>query len=108
MGTPIRVDTAPTIAAAGVILLSLIPLCQEVGPVDFLASSGLIATQVYVSLPPATARKLRIGFQVMGPALGEAITFLVAEAVETLAAFDTTRPYDPYFGFRQDGYPRRP
>ena len=45
-------------------------------------------------------RELPIGFQVMAPALGEGIMFQVAEAVEKLAAFDTTVPYDPEFGLR--------
>ena len=45
-------------------------------------------------------RGLPIGFQVMAPALGEAIMFQVAEAVETLAGFDTTVPFDPDFGLR--------
>jgi len=45
-------------------------------------------------------RGLPIGFQVMAPALGEAIMFQVAEAVETLAGFDTTVPYDADFGLR--------
>ena len=45
-------------------------------------------------------RRLPIGFQVMAPALEEGIMFQVADAVESLAGFDTTVPYDPDFGLR--------
>ncbi|MDE0171215.1 MAG: Asp-tRNA(Asn)/Glu-tRNA(Gln) amidotransferase subunit GatA [bacterium] len=54
-----------------------------------------------ISVPIGLDRRgLPIGFQVMAPALGEAIMFQVAEAVETLAGFDTTVPYDADFGLR--------
>ena len=43
---------------------------------------------------------LPIGFQVMAPALGESMMFQVAEAVESLADFDTTVPYDDEHGLR--------
>ncbi len=45
-------------------------------------------------------RDMPIGFQVMAPALEEPIMFQVAEAIETLASFDTAVPYDPEFGLR--------
>lgn len=41
---------------------------------------------------------LPIGFQVMAPALGEAMMFQVAAAVESLAHFDTTVPFDAEIG----------
>ena len=43
---------------------------------------------------------LPIGFQVMAPALGEAIMFQVSAAVEALAGFDTTVPFDAEFGLK--------
>ena len=43
---------------------------------------------------------LPIGFQVMAPALGEDLMFQVAAAVESLANFDTTVPFDEEDGLR--------
>lgn len=45
---------------------------------------------------------LPIGFQIMAPALGETTLFQVASAVEALADFDTTVPFDPESGFTGD------
>ena len=75
------------------------PLAMYASDVFTIPSN--LAGHPAISVPVGLDRRsLPIGFQVMAPALGEAIMFQVAEAVETLASFDTTVPYDPEFGLR--------
>ena len=75
------------------------PMSMYVSDVFTIPSN--LAGHPAVSVPIALDRRdLPIGFHVMAPALGEEIMFQVAEAVETLAGFDTTVPYDPDFGLR--------
>ena len=75
------------------------PLSMYVSDVFTIPSN--LAGHPAISVPVGLDRRdLPIGFQVMAPALGEATMFQVAEAVETLASFDTTVPYDPEFGLR--------
>ena len=75
------------------------PLSMYVSDVFTIPSN--LAGDPAISVPIGLDRReLPIGFQVMAPALGEGIMFQVAEAVETLAVFDTTVPYDPDFGLR--------
>ena len=75
------------------------PLSMYVSDVFTIPSN--LAGHPAISVPIGLDRRdLPIGFQVMAPALEEAIMFQVAEAVEALASFDTTVPYDPEFGLR--------
>ena len=75
------------------------PLSMYVSDVFTIPSN--LAGHPSISVPVGTDRNdLPIGFQVMAPALEEAVMFQVAEAVEALAAFDTTVPFDPEFGLR--------
>ena len=75
------------------------PLSMYVSDVFTIPSN--LAGHPAISVPIGLDRRdLPIGFQVMAPALEEAIMFQVAEAAEALASFDTTVPYDPEFGLR--------
>ena len=75
------------------------PLTMYVSDVFTIPSN--LAGHPAISVPVGLDRRdLPIGFQVMAPPLGEAMMFQVAEAVETLASFDTTVPYDPEWGLR--------
>ena len=75
------------------------PLSMYVSDVFTIPSN--LAGHPAISIPVGLDRRgLPIGFQVMAPALEEAIMFQVAEVTEALASFDTTVPYDPEFGFR--------
>ena len=68
---------------------------------DVFTIPSNLAGHPSISIPVGTDRNdLPIGFQVMAPALHEAVMFQVAEAVEALAGFDTTVPFDPGFGLR--------
>ena len=75
------------------------PLAMYVSDVFTIPSN--LAGHPAVSVPIVLdSRGLPIGFQVMAPALGEAVMFQAAEAVEALAGFDTRAPFDPGFGLR--------
>ncbi len=75
------------------------PLSMYVSDVCTIPSN--LAGHPSISVPVGTDRNdLPIGFQVMAPALREPIMFQVAEAVETLAGFDTTVPFDSGVGLR--------
>ena len=75
------------------------PLSMYVSDVFTIPSN--LAGHPSISLPVDTDRNhLPIGFQVMAPALEEAVMFQVAEAVEALAGFDTAVPFDMEFGLR--------
>ncbi len=75
------------------------PLSMYVSDVCTIPSN--LAGHPAISVPVgADGDDLPIGFQVMAPALGEAVMFQVAEAVEALAGFDTTVPFDPEVGLR--------
>lgn len=75
------------------------PLSMYLSDVFTIPSN--LAGHPSISVPVGTDRDdLPIGFQVMAPALDEAVMFQVAEAVEALAGFDTTVPFDPEFGLR--------
>ena len=75
------------------------PLAMYVSDVFTIPSN--LAGHPAVSVPIGLDRRgLPIGFQVMAPALGEAVMFQAAEAVEALAGFDARAPYDPGFGLR--------
>ena len=75
------------------------PLAMYVSDVFTIPSN--LAGHPAVSVPIGLdGRGLPIGFQVMAPALGEAVMFQAAEAVESLAGFDTRVPFDPGFGLR--------
>ena len=75
------------------------PLAMYVSDVFTIPSN--LAGHPAVSVPVGLDRRgLPIGFQVMAPALGEAVMFQAAEAVEALAGFDTRAPCDPGFGLR--------
>lgn len=75
------------------------PLSMYVSDVCTIPSN--LAGHPAISVPVGTDRNdLPIGFQVMAPALEEAVMFQAAEAVEALAAFDTTAPFDPEVGLR--------
>ena len=75
------------------------PLSMYVSDVFTIPSN--LAGHPAISVPVGLdSRRLPIGFQVMAPALEEATMFQVAEAVEDLAGFDTTVPFDPEFGLR--------
>ena len=75
------------------------PLAMYVSDVFTIPSN--LAGHPAVSVPIGLdSRGLPIGFQVMAPALGEAFMFQAAEAVESLAGFDTRAPFDPGFGLR--------
>ena len=68
---------------------------------DVFTIPSNLAGHPSISVPVGLDRsELPIGFQVMAPALEEALMFQVAEAVESLAGFDTTVPFDPEFGLR--------
>ena len=75
------------------------PLSMYLSDVFTIPSN--LAGHPSINVPVGTDRNdLPIGFQVMSPALEEAVTFQVAEAVEALAGFDTTVPFDLEFGLR--------
>ena len=68
---------------------------------DLFTIPSNLAGHPAISVPVGVDRQdLPIGFQVMAPALGEAVMFQVAAAVESLASFDTTVPFDPEYGLR--------
>ena len=68
---------------------------------DLFTIPSNLAGHPAISIPVGVDRQdLPIGFQVMAPALGEAVMFQVAAAVESLAGFDTTVPFDPEYGLR--------
>ena len=68
---------------------------------DLFTIPSNLAGHPAISIPVGLDRReLPIGFQVMAPALEEAVMFQVAAAVEYLAGFDTTVPFDPEYGLR--------
>ncbi|MYD03592.1 MAG: Asp-tRNA(Asn)/Glu-tRNA(Gln) amidotransferase subunit GatA [Acidimicrobiia bacterium] len=68
---------------------------------DVLTIPSNLAGHPAANIPIGLDRHdLPIGFQVMAPALEEALMFQVASAVEELAGFDTTVPFDPSHGLR--------
>ena len=75
------------------------PLSMYVSDVFTIPSN--LAGHPSISVPAGLDRNdLPIGFHVMAPALEEAVMFQVAAAVESLAGFDTSVPFDPEFGLR--------
>ena len=75
------------------------PLSMYVSDVFTIPSN--LAGHPAISVPVGLDRHdLPIGFQVMAPALEEAVMFQVAAAVESLAGFDTTVPFDPAYGLK--------
>ncbi len=75
------------------------PLSMYVSDI-FTIPSNLVGHPA-MSIPIGLDRQgLPIGFQVMAPALQEALMFQVAAAAESIAGFDCDPPFDPQTGLR--------